>query len=196
MKKVALVFALAVFVPSLVLAWLAVRSLRDQQFVLERQRSLLYQGVADAIAKDAASLLAEQQREFARQVEAMLGDSKPLDIASSFDDRLRQNWPLAEVGFVVSLDGQIYSPGLFERAEARRFRLENVKFLCSRESVAVYWNTPKGAINLSQLDQKEAAQTGQQPYDGGFSKSSKEQKQQRYVEPQQNLQAADNTSKA
>ena len=34
MKKVALVFVLAVFVPSLVLAWLAVRTLRDQQFLL------------------------------------------------------------------------------------------------------------------------------------------------------------------
>ena len=33
MKKVALVFVLAVFVPSLVLAWLAVRSLRDQQLI-------------------------------------------------------------------------------------------------------------------------------------------------------------------
>src|SRR5213594_3756298 len=114
MKKVALVFVMAVFVPSLVLAWLAVRSLRDQQFVLERQRSLLYQGVADAVAKDAAGLLAEHQREFARQVEAMLGDNKPLDMANSFDDRLLQNWPLAEVGFVVSLDGQVYSPNLFE----------------------------------------------------------------------------------
>jgi hypothetical protein len=50
MKKVALVFVLAVFVPSLVLAWLAVRSLRDQQFLLERQQSLLLQGVADALA--------------------------------------------------------------------------------------------------------------------------------------------------
>ena len=58
MKKVALVFVLAVFVPSLVLAWLAVRSLRDQQFVLERQRSLLCQGVADSVAKEAANLLA------------------------------------------------------------------------------------------------------------------------------------------
>ena len=73
MKKVAMVFVLAVFVPSLVLAWLAVRSLRDQQFVLERQRSLLYQGVADSVAKEAANLLAEHQREFARQVEAILG---------------------------------------------------------------------------------------------------------------------------
>ena len=78
MKKVALVFVLAVFVPSLVLAWLAVRSLRDQQFVLERQRSLLCQGVADSVAKEAANLLAEQQREFARQVEALLADNKPM----------------------------------------------------------------------------------------------------------------------
>ena len=38
MKKIALVFVLAVFAPSLVLAWLAVRSLRDQQLVLERQQ--------------------------------------------------------------------------------------------------------------------------------------------------------------
>jgi signal transduction histidine kinase len=195
MKKVALVFVLAVFVPSLVLAWLAVRSLRDQQFALERQQSLLCQGVADSLAEKINGLLSEHQRDFARQVEALLADSKPLDIAGAFDNRLRQGWPLAEVGFVVSLDGQVYSPDLFDRAEARRFRLENDKFLCSRESVAVYWNSPKGAINLSQLDQKEAAQPGQQIYDNNY-KFSKEQKQARNVMPQQTLQAAiDNTSR-
>lgn len=48
MKKVALLYIPAVFVPSLILAWLAVRSLRDQQFLLERQHSLLRQAVADA----------------------------------------------------------------------------------------------------------------------------------------------------
>ena len=42
MKKVAIVFVVAVLVLSLVLAWLAVRSLRDQQFLLERQQSLHY----------------------------------------------------------------------------------------------------------------------------------------------------------
>src|SRR5436853_7854879 len=90
-KKVALVLELAVFVPSLVLAWLAVRSLRDQQFVLERQQSLLYQGVADSVAKEASSLLADHQREFARQVEALLADNKPIDVRPSFDERLRQD---------------------------------------------------------------------------------------------------------
>ena len=193
MKKVALVFVLAVFVPSLVLAWLAVRSLRDQQFVLERQRSLLYQGVADSVAEKANALLSEHQRDFARQVEALLADSKPVEVAPAFDDRLRQTWALAEVGFVVSLDGQVYSPDLIKgRTEARRFRLENDKFLCSRETVAVYWNSPKGTINLSQLDEKETAQAPQQSY----GKFSKEQKQIRNVEPQQNVQAAfDNNSR-
>src|SRR2546429_8397260 len=115
MNKVALVFVLAVFVPSLVLAWLAVRSLRDQQFVLERQQSLLYQGVADSIAREAANLIAEHQREFARQIEALLANDKPIDVANSFDGRLCEHWQLADVGFVVSLAGQVFSPQLFER---------------------------------------------------------------------------------
>ena len=194
MRKVALVFVLAVFVPSLVLAWLAVRSLRDQQFVLERQRSLLYQGVADSVAKEAANLLAEHQREFARQVEALLADNKPIDIAGSFDERLRKDWPLADVGFTVSLDGQVYSPNLFDRPEARSFRLENDKFLCSRESVEVYWNSPKGTINLSQLDEKEsgtAQSANAQANSSSYGKYSKDQKLRRNVEPQQAQQAVE-----
>src|SRR5438094_7839988 len=193
MKKVAFVFVLAVFVPSLVLAWLAVRSLRDQQFVLERQRSLLYQGVADSVAKEAANLLAEHQREFARQVEALLAANKPIDIASSFDERLRKDWSLADVGFTVTLDGQVYSPNLFDRPEARRFRLDNDKFLCSRESVEVYWNSPKGTINLSQLDEKQSSAApwaNTQALSSSYPKFSKDQKLLRNVEPQQQVQQA------
>ncbi len=198
MKKVAQVFVLAVFVPSLVLAWLAVRSLRDQQFVLERQRSLLYQGVADSIAKEAANLLAEHQREFARQVEALLADNKPIDIAGSFDERLRKDWSLADVGFAVSLDGQFFSPNVFDRTEAWRFRLDNNKFLCNRESVEVYWNNPKGTINPSQLDDREngAAQwANAQAYPSNYGKYSKDQKLLRNVEPQQVQQALQPYSK-
>jgi len=52
MRKVALAFVLAVIVPSLVLAWLAVRSLRDQQFLIERQQSLLDQRATDSVAQN------------------------------------------------------------------------------------------------------------------------------------------------
>src|SRR5215475_3202401 len=102
MRKVAVVFVIAVIAPSLVLAWLAVRSLRDQQFVSERQQSLLYQGVADALAKEASSFMAERQRDFNQEVEALLAGSSPHEAANQFNDRLRQTWPWAEIGFVVS----------------------------------------------------------------------------------------------
>src|SRR5437867_13434323 len=103
MKKVALVFVLAVFVPSLVLAWLAVRSLQDQQFLLERQQSLLYQGVADAVAKSVQDALDENERSFTLKVATLFREGNPQDLTKSFDERLRQNWSLAQVGFVVNL---------------------------------------------------------------------------------------------
>src|SRR5881296_2751373 len=99
MKKVALVFVLAVFVPSLVLAWLAVRSLRDQQFLLERQQSLLYQGVADAVANALQNALTENQHLFTLQVGTFLQGRPADELAKSFDEVLRKDWPLAQVGF-------------------------------------------------------------------------------------------------
>src|SRR6266700_2360190 len=110
MKKVALVFVLAVFVPSLVLAWLAVRSLRDQQFLLERQQSLLYQGVADALAKEIEDLVADYQRGFVEKASSLLRDHQPQDLAKNFDEVLRKEWPPAQVGFVVTLSGNILCP--------------------------------------------------------------------------------------
>lgn len=156
MKRVALLFVLAVFVPSLVLAWLSVRSLRDQQFVLERQQSLLLQGLADRLARDAEIYLDERQREFVAQVEAMLAESTPADLSRRFDDALRKTWPMADVGFVVTLSGNLLSPSPFGRPDARNFCIANSAFLGNREAVEVYWNTPKGNFNLSRLNDKGA----------------------------------------
>ncbi len=155
MKKNALVFMVAVFAPSLVLAWLAVRSARDQQIIVAQQQTLLYQGVADAVAKDVRDFISERQREFAQTVEALRRDRSPTELANRFDNVLREKWTHAEVGFAVSGDGVVLSPSLFDRPEARQFRLNNDRFLGSCESVQVYWNSPKGAINLSKLDGKD-----------------------------------------
>ena len=155
MKKVALVLVMAVFAPSLVLAWLAVRSARDQQIVVAQQQTLLYQGVADALAKDVRDFMGERQREFAQIVEGLRRDHSSAELASRFDALCVRSCPSAEVGFTVSADGNVLSPSLFDRPEARQFRLNNDRFLGSCESVAVYWNSPKGAINLSKLDGKE-----------------------------------------
>jgi signal transduction histidine kinase len=151
MKKIAVVFVLAVFVPSLVLAWLAVRTLRDQQFRLERQQSLLYQGIADAKAKAVQDAMAEDQRAFVAEVAGLIGKGNARDAAKSFDDVLRRDWPLAQVGFSVTLAGELLSPSPYGRTEARNFCTDNSRFLASRETVEVYSNlkqVPSG-LNLA-----------------------------------------------
>lgn len=143
MKKIALVFALAVFAPSLVLAWLAVRSVRDQQVVVAQQQTAIYQAAADSVAKDVREFISDRQREFAQIVESLRRG--PGGVANRFDEELRDQWSLAEVGFTVTLDGKVLSPSLFGGPEARQFRLNNDRFLCSREPVEVYWNPPKAS---------------------------------------------------
>jgi hypothetical protein len=92
MKKVALVFVVAVIAPSLVLAWLAVRSLSDQQFLLERQRSLLYQGVADSLAKSVLDVLSENQRQFSDKTADLLRRRSAQQLSQTFDAQLRTEW--------------------------------------------------------------------------------------------------------
>jgi signal transduction histidine kinase len=150
MKKVALVFVLAVFVPSLVLAWLAVRSLRDQQFLLERQQSLLYQGIADALAGNIQDTIAEHQRTFSLKVAALCsGGSNLLLQAANFDKSLRQDWPLAHVGFVVTSGGDLTCPSPYSSQAAQVFCTENLRFLANRESAEVYWNPKQVANNYN-----------------------------------------------
>jgi signal transduction histidine kinase len=145
MRKVALVFALAVITPSLVLAWLAVRSLRDQELVQERQQALLYQRVADSLALEFQQQVAERQREFSQHVETICGKAEPGGVAPRFDELLRGAWPVAEVGFVVSLRGGMLCPPVPGGTTAQTFRLENESFLAGDLTCSVTWSTPKAA---------------------------------------------------
>jgi signal transduction histidine kinase len=162
MKKVALVFVVAVILPSLVLAWLAMRSLRDQQFLLERQQSLLDQRVTDALAQNISDYLAERQQEFSAQVESLAAASDAQTLAARFDDQIRQRWPLAEVGFCVTLSGKILSPSSNARSEAQSFRLDNSGFLGNRETAEVYGvngtanSARNGGQNFSRAGQNQS----------------------------------------
>ena len=180
MKKVALVFVLAVLLPSLVLAWLAVRSLRDQQFLLERQQSLLCQHVTDTLAQNISDYLAQRQQEFSAQVESLLAGRDVRTAAVRFDSELRQRWPLADVGFCVTLSGQILSPASNARGEARTFYTDNGGFLGNREAVEVYQSVNAGFNNLDNNGALSFARNAaNQPaaVGGGLSSSSASQKQ-------------------
>jgi len=138
MKKIAMVFILAVFIPSLALAWLAVRSLHDQQLVLERQQSLLAQDQADALARAAADFLDEQQAKFARTAELLMEGRAPADSAAAFDKQIRALWPPAEVGFVVTLAGKMLCPAPGGGLPERKFIAENGGFTCNLQGAEVY----------------------------------------------------------
>jgi len=168
MKKVALVFVLAVILPSLVLAWLAIRSLRDQQFLVERQQSLLCQRATDGLAQNIAVYLAQRQQEFSARVESLADGHDAHDVGGRFDDDIRSHWDLAEVGFCVTLSGRILSPSPNGRPQARTFYYDNGGFLGNRETVEVYPNVQlavnnrngQAALDMPDLSaqQKQAAQ--------------------------------------
>jgi signal transduction histidine kinase len=168
MKKIALVFVSAVFVPSLVLAWLAVRSLQDQQFLLERQQSLLCQGVADAIAAQVQEVVVDCQQTFNFKVGALIDGHNPRDIARSFDELLCQEWPLAQAGFAVTTSGDVLSPSPQGRPAARKFFVANGGFLANRESAEVYWNpreqnfAQRNYLNANQEVSQQRQQSEQQ----------------------------------
>ncbi len=194
MKKVAVVFVLAVIVPSLVLGWLAVRSLRDQQYALERQRFLLYQGVADGLAKEANSLLKERERDFVARVQTMLAATPARQLASGFDQCLRTNWPVARVGCAVTTTGEILSPSPRGPPDSRLFLADNAKFLGNRETVEVYWNYGKPDEKLGNnqiLAQNDLSKAGaatdenQDQFNNAYAKKSGKVPPIRNVVPQQ-----------
>src|ERR1051325_8069516 len=109
MKKAAVVFIISIFVPSLALAWIAARSLRDQQLVIERQETLLCQAASDRIVQNVLDEMAQQQAVFARTVENLLSNQPPALLGYAFNQRLHESWPLAELGFAVQLNGEVLS---------------------------------------------------------------------------------------
>jgi signal transduction histidine kinase len=151
-RKAAILFVLAVLLPSLVLAWLAFRSLRDQELISERQRDLLCEGIAVSVVKDVVEIITEQQTLFGQRVEMLLGKFRQNDAATRMDEFMPAMLPVAKTGFAISSDGQLLAPSLLGRPSARRFRLQHERFLTSKESAQVYWEGPKGQVNLSALD--------------------------------------------
>lgn len=189
MKKIALVFAVAVLAPSLVLAWLAIRSLQHQQFVLERQQSLLCQGISDSVARTVQDTLADQQRDFRRALLELLAKEDAALVARSFDEAIRQKWNLAEVGFVVTLSGGILSPAS-TRPEAKRFLAGNGMFLANRESGEVYLNPKQMMANSPAVGAQSKnllKQSAEANYDSrqSFSNLRKVMPQQQLATPQQ-----------
>jgi signal transduction histidine kinase len=141
MKKFALIFGLAVFLPSALLGWLALDSLRNQEFVFERQQELLLQGASDTLAERVRGFLGEKLTEFGNQVDQLARGSEVVD----FDERIRAIWPAAAVGFVVTLEGKLVAPTAQRDASTQRFLEANSRFLTNAEPAEVYQQPSQAA---------------------------------------------------
>jgi signal transduction histidine kinase len=159
MKKVALIFVAAILIPAIGLAWLAALAGRDQELILQTQEAQVCQVAADSIVARIAEEMGRQQRSFAAAVDRLLAETEPRQLASGFDSKLRQSWDLAQLGFSLALNGDVLNPLPWDSEQAKRFRLENDLFLCSRETVDVVWRSPRGKINLGQLQDSKSSES-------------------------------------
>src|SRR5215469_10315599 len=162
MRRSAWIFLAAILLPSLALAWLAVRSARDQQVILQHQQAIICQDITDALAKKVQDQVDSARVAFVQTTDQFLQNGySPRTLATSFNQRLQPAWKLADVGFAVDLKGVIYSPSMLDGATARTFRNENDRFLTNRENVEVFAQNvapPKVAPKLLQAEQAETAQ--------------------------------------
>ncbi len=100
MKRIVLVFVLAILLPAILLAALALRSLRDQELVLDSQRTRLHQSGCDALA-DRINLFLDDLRGFHSQLVEELVAEEGTWIAEDFDERVRDRWSQAAAAAVV-----------------------------------------------------------------------------------------------
>jgi signal transduction histidine kinase len=155
MRKFALIFVLAVFLPSVVLGWLALDSLRNQEFVFERQQEMLLQGTSDTLAERVRGFLGEKLNDFGNQVDQLASRAD----VGAFDDRIRAIWPAATVGFVVTLEGKLVAPSAKGDATAERFLEANRRFLTNAESAEVYQQPSQPAPAPAANNGSEARQS-------------------------------------
>ncbi len=139
MKKLAAIFAIAVIVPSLVLAWLAMRSLRDQEIVVHSQSALLHQTATDSLAADLNTFMDDVRLYFSGLVDEMVEEQGAEKLSANFDTELKARWGQALVGCVVNDQGQILSPPIDTTdPDAQEFLQYNRLFLSNKTEAEVY----------------------------------------------------------
>jgi len=155
MKKLAIVFVVAVLVPSVVLAWLAMRSLRDQEIVVQSQLALLHQGRTDSLAADLRVAMDDIRSYFGTLIDELVEENDTEFLCTQIDPIVRSRWGQALTAAVVTESGEWLAPAL-NSADARvqGFVRENRLFL-TNNIVAEVYEAPVVLGNVIQLEEME-----------------------------------------
>ncbi len=128
MKRLALLFLVAVLIPCGVLAWFAQRAMKDEQAAYQRQHVLLAQEKSAALAVRCRELLQEQLQAFEKATDDYLmapveengeglgAESEESEVAR-WDAALKQRYPLAERGYLEPMTESETMLALTDQAE-------------------------------------------------------------------------------
>ncbi len=153
MKRIALVFLVAILLPALLLAGLAVRSLRDQELVVNSQRVQLHQTSCDAMVTSVNLFMDDVRGFYGEVLDDLMGRSAK-NVLTDYDQLLREEWSQAAGGAVVSDAGEIRSPSREDSEWASRFLDNHAGFLSSQRVVEVY-QAPKRIASQLQVIEEE-----------------------------------------
>jgi len=144
MNRPAAILIAGVFLPSLFLGWLALRTIGEQQFILERRTAELFQAEADALAGAARRMVEGRQRAFGDGVAELLAKTTPADLADNFSSEGR-GLMVGSVPFAVGPEGEIASPRAAGRTDKdSSFLAQNSMFLSNTASAEVYQTQTAG----------------------------------------------------
>jgi len=140
LKKLALVFVLAIFAPALLLGVLALRTAGRQRMIMEQQEVELRQKETDELAEKVRALLADEQRSFLDAVDRLRARVGLEELGQDFSRLLPGEWARDCIGFAVDQNGVVISPRVRSASDAaaRDFLRENGPFLGNLAAAEVY----------------------------------------------------------
>lgn len=168
MKRQALIFLVAIFLPSFVLGWLALRAAGKQRILIERQAADLHQAETDAIASAVREAVEEKQRAFAESVRALVAKDSPGAVAENYGRLLASVWTDGGVPFAISPRGSLAYPSNAQARGAQQvetFLGNNAAFLTNARAEEVYQQAPqaKSEPKLAQSSSYFDRSAGAQP---------------------------------
>jgi len=154
----ALIFLVAIFLPSLVLGWLALRAAGEQNILIERQAADLHQAQTDAIAADLRQAVEQQQAAFVELVRQLVAAHGAEAVAENFGARLADGWKPGGVPFAISPRGALVYPSV---AQARSEEpvaafLEGNRSFLSNAAPAEIYQLPQSAAPAAKNTQSKS----------------------------------------
>ncbi|MEI8312522.1 MAG: HAMP domain-containing sensor histidine kinase [Verrucomicrobiota bacterium] len=179
MKRQALIFLVAIFLPSFVLGWIALRAAGKQRILIERQAADLHQAETDAVASAVRESVEAKQRAFAESVRALVAKASPAAVAENYGQLLAAVWTDGGVPFAISPRGSLAYPSNAQARGARQvetFLGNNAAFLTNARAEEVYQQVPqaKAESKLAQSSSYSDRSAGAQPAQQSKAAPSKE----------------------